>query len=173
MKPALEMTVAVVTIYTAMGIAGALAVPFTPMSREPVLRVPVVEVMNLTKDDTSLFVLAGSDVELSGYLLPVDREGELVYAFALVPFPGACSHTPQPPPETITLVTPEKPYRLDHVYEHVSVKGYLARNSEVSQFFLADGVVRLVSNYAISGAKVEHVTGNTALPKTPWKFLNK
>lgn len=50
--------------------------------------------------------LQDKTVQLSGYALPVDREGDLVYQFLLVPWTGACSHMPTPPPNQIVLVTP-------------------------------------------------------------------
>ncbi|RVC56027.1 DUF3299 domain-containing protein, partial [Mesorhizobium sp. M00.F.Ca.ET.038.03.1.1] len=43
-------------------------------------------------------------IQLAGYALPVDRDGDLVYQFLLVPWTGACSHMPTPPPNQIVLV---------------------------------------------------------------------
>ena len=157
--------------------AGAVAAPPTVNTPE-IFFTPsaVVPVLSSEADRTSLSALAGSEAELTGYLLPVDREGELVYQFALVPFAGACSHMPAPPPSTVVLVTPDKPYRLESVYEHVAVKGRLKLRSELSQLFILDGVVMLKSDYVIAGAEVRHASGGTAKqpPGTsPWKFLNK
>ncbi|RVC72731.1 DUF3299 domain-containing protein, partial [Mesorhizobium sp. M4A.F.Ca.ET.022.05.2.1] len=55
--------------------------------------------------------LQDKTIRLAGYALPVDREGDLVYQFLLVPWTGACSHMPTPPPNQIVLVTPAHPYR--------------------------------------------------------------
>lgn len=136
----------------------------------------IVPVLSSEADRTSLSALAGSEAELTGYLLPVDREGELVYQFALVPFAGACSHMPAPPSGAVVLVTPDKPYRLESVYEHVAVKGRLKLRSELSQLFILDGVVMLKSDYVIAGAEVRQAAGGKAKQPSggsPWKFLNK
>lgn len=55
--------------------------------------------------------LGGHAVEITGFLLPSDREGSLVYEFMLVPMAGACSHARQPPPNQVVRVTPARPSR--------------------------------------------------------------
>ncbi|WP_342634093.1 DUF3299 domain-containing protein [Mesorhizobium tamadayense] len=67
--------------------------------------------------------LAGVVVRLEGYVLPIDREQDLVYEFLLVPWLGACSHAPQPPPNQMVHVIPSAPFRIAHAYEFVSVIG--------------------------------------------------
>src|SRR5882724_7522444 len=64
-------------------------------------------------------------IQLAGYALPIDRDGDLVYQFLLVPWTGACSHMPTPPPNQIVLVTPAHPYRMSEAYQPVSVTGTL------------------------------------------------
>jgi len=117
------------------------------------------------------------NVELKGYALPVDREGDLVYQFLLVPWTGACSHMPTPPPNQIVLVTLPKPYRMEKAYQTVSVTGRLKPDMEKSQLFITDGVAVIQSGYAFSGAAVADVD---SVPETvelqqanPWKFLKK
>lgn len=163
-------------------IAAALLAPIAAASAAPpvmqALEMPgaVMRVLSKEAERTSLGALAGSVAELTGYLLPVDREGELVYQFALVPFAGACSHMPAPPPSAVILVTPDKPYRLEAVYERVTVKGHLKLRPELSQLFILDGVVLLKSDYVIAGARVRQAKGGTATQPpaaSPWKFLNK
>jgi len=160
----------------ATGAATTLAAP--PIA--PIATVPasadIVPVFNAEPDPDSLGTRVGSETTLTGYLLPVDLENELVYRFALVPFPGACSHMPQPPASTIVLVTPDEPFRLDHVYEHVSVEGRLKLRPELSQFYMIDGVVMLQSDYVITKAEVRSVA--ESMPRktpgaSPWKFLKK
>ncbi|MEQ9244653.1 MAG: DUF3299 domain-containing protein, partial [Nitratireductor sp.] len=53
--------------------------------------------------------LSGQTISLSGYLLPADREGELVYSFMLVARRGAGSHIQQPPPSHVNRVVPTNP----------------------------------------------------------------
>lgn len=40
-------------------------------------------------------------VDLTGFVLPIDQDGDLVYEFMLVPWAGACSHMPSPPPNQL------------------------------------------------------------------------
>jgi len=116
-------------------------------------------------------------VELKGYALPVDRDGDLVYQFLLVPWTGACSHMPTPPPNQIVLVTLPKPYRMERAYQTVSVSGLLKQDVERSQLFITDGVTVIQSGYSFTDADVADVD---SVPETvelqqanPWKFLKK
>jgi len=119
---------------------------------------------------------AGGEVELTGFLLPVDYEGDDVYQFMLLPWAGACSHTPPPPPDQVVLVTPAKPIRIERTYEPVSVSGHLNRTRDISQLFILDGVAWVESGYRIRSASVQPADIPAAPPpagSTPWKFLNK
>jgi hypothetical protein len=122
--------------------------------------------------------LAGRRLTIAGYALPVDREGEMVYQFLLVPWTGACSHMPTPPPNQIVLVTPAHPYHLARAYESVSVTGVLKPGMEKSQLFILDGVSVVQSGYAVHRAdvvSVESVPDAVQPPQAanPWKFLKK
>lgn len=125
--------------------------------------------------DTGLALqLAGKTVQLSGYLLPADREGELVYAFMLVPVRGACSHAPQPPANQIVRVVPEEPYRLSRNFEAVSVSGTIRTGIEKTQLFILDGVTTVESGYSISMAAVAPARDlpDTRRRGNPWRFLD-
>lgn len=121
--------------------------------------------------------LQDKTVQLAGYALPVDREGDLVYQFLLVPWTGACSHMPTPPPNQIVLVTPSHPYRMSEAYQPVSVTGALEPGMEKSQLFLLDGASVIQSGYTVRKAEVvdiDVVPDTITLPAdTPWRFLNK
>ncbi|WP_265518734.1 DUF3299 domain-containing protein [Nitratireductor luteus] len=121
--------------------------------------------------------LGGKTVELSGYLLPADREGELVYSFMLVPRSGACSHMVQPPPAQMVRVVPKEPYRLSMNYEAVSVTGKLTLGLEKTQIFILDGPAVVESGYTIRMAQVapDTVSDRTASPaegRSPWSFID-
>ncbi|MBN9242750.1 MAG: DUF3299 domain-containing protein [Mesorhizobium sp.] len=127
--------------------------------------------------ETLAWSAADQKVELKGYALPVDREGDLVYQFLLVPWTGACSHMPTPPPNQIVLVTLPKPYRMEKAYQTVSVSGLLKQDMERSQLFITDGVTVIQSGYSFADAEVANVD---SVPETvelqqanPWKFLKK
>ena len=121
--------------------------------------------------------LEDKTVQLAGYALPVDRDGDLVYQFLLVPWTGACSHMPTPPPNQIVLVTPAHPYTMSEAYQPVSVTGTLQPGMEKSQLFILDGVSVIQSGYTVRKAEVasvDTVPDTVTLPvNSPWSFLNK
>jgi hypothetical protein len=98
--------------------------------------------------------IASEPIRIDGYLLPADRDGDLVYEFMLVPYPGACSHMPQPPPDQIIHVIPHKPYKASESYEPVSVVGRLKMSREQAQLFMIDGVKTVDYEYSIGHAEV-------------------
>lgn len=119
--------------------------------------------------------LEGEAVEITGFLLPSDRDGSLVYEFMLVPTAGACSHAPQPAPNQVVRVTPERPFDADGSYQLVTVKGMLEPGFDKAQLFILDGVRVVESGYSIASAVVE--ARRSAIPAAatgnPWKFLGK
>jgi hypothetical protein len=121
--------------------------------------------------------LEGKTVELAGYALPSDREGDLVYQFLLIPWTGLCSHVPPPPPNQAVLITLKEPYRLSETYETVSVTGVLKPALEKTQLFILDGVSVIESGYTIGSARVapaDKVIGaEPQLKSNPWSFLRK
>lgn len=119
--------------------------------------------------------LGGRTVEITGFLLPSDSEGPLVYEFMLVPMAGACSHSRQPPPNQVVRVTPEQPFEAERIYQIVTVKGTLEPSFDKAQLFILDGVRVVESGYRIGSAAV-NADNQDALPavgSSPWKFLKQ
>lgn len=56
--------------------------------------------------------LKGQRVRLPGYVVPLDLVGDKLQDFLLVPYFGACIHTPPPPANQIVHVTLKKPQAL-------------------------------------------------------------
>ena len=56
------------------------------------------------KISPSLKALDGKMVRIPGYMVPLEDESEIVSDFLLVPYVGACIHTPPPPPNQIVEV---------------------------------------------------------------------
>ncbi len=67
----------------------------------------------------------GQLIEMPGFIVPLEYEGDGVTSFLLVPFYGACIHTPPPPPNQIVLVNLEEPMRFDDPYQPYWVAGNL------------------------------------------------
>ncbi|TIO04977.1 MAG: DUF3299 domain-containing protein [Mesorhizobium sp.] len=138
---------------------------------------PMIAAKMPDRGETLSLNLQDKTVQLAGYALPVDREGDLVYQFLLVPWTGACSHMPTPPPNQIVLVTPSRPHRMSEAYQPVSVTGALEPGMEKSQLFLLDGASVIQSGYAVRKAEVVDVDvvpdTITQPANSPWRFLNK
>jgi hypothetical protein len=98
-------------------------------------------------------------VELTGFILPIDQDGDLVYEFMLVPWAGACSHSAPPPPNQLVHVVSDEPFRMSRVYEVITVTGSLRPGLDKAQLFIMDGVRVLDYGYSMSSAKVARVTG--------------
>lgn len=68
--------------------------------------------------------LNGLDVRLPGYVVPLDfNSGGIYNEFLLVPYFGACLHTPPPPPNQIVYVKASSGAKVDSIYEPVWVEG--------------------------------------------------
>lgn len=65
----------------------------------------------------------GKTVQLPGFVVPIDYDGTGVTAFILVPYVGACVHVPPPPANQLVLVTAERPFELENLFEAVKVTG--------------------------------------------------
>ncbi|MGC4023786.1 MAG: DUF3299 domain-containing protein [Mesorhizobium sp.] len=97
--------------------------------------------------------LEDEQVRIEGYVLPIDRNEDNVYEFFLVPWLGACSHAPQPPPNQMVHVIPKTPLKIGRAYEFVSVSGSLHPEIEKTQLFIMDGRTVLTSGYSIGRAE--------------------
>lgn len=52
-----------------------------------------------TAQKSPAFGLQGKDVSIPGFMVPLEDDDNEVTEFLLVPYAGACIHTPPPPPE--------------------------------------------------------------------------
>ncbi len=72
--------------------------------------------------------LDGNRIKLPGYIVPLDEVKAGLKEFLLVPYFGACIHTPPPPSNQIVLVVPAKPAAGFHSMDTVWVSGTLRVN---------------------------------------------
>jgi hypothetical protein len=71
--------------------------------------------------------LIGETVRMPGFILPLDYQpGGEIDEFLLVPYFGACIHTPPPPPNQIVYVTMDEPIELEEIWAPVWVTGVLS-----------------------------------------------
>lgn len=81
--------------------------------------------------------LDGQHVTLPGYVVPLEFDGQTrMEEFLLVPYFGACIHTPPPPANQIVMATLERATDIGNTYEPVQLRGIL--RTETSKTALAD-----------------------------------
>lgn len=81
--------------------------------------------------------LNGQRVRIAGFVVPLERKGEQVLEFLLVPYFGACIHVPPPPANQIIHVVPEKPVTGMRTMDAMWVSGTLKLDrSETAWAFL-------------------------------------
>ena len=75
----------------------------------------------------ALKALSGQIVRIAGYVVPLDDASQEDAEFLLVPYYGACVHTPPPPPNQMVLVEMEgrQKVRLD-LFEAIWLEGTLS-----------------------------------------------
>ncbi len=99
--------------------------------------------------------LNGKLVTLSGFVLPLEFEGKKVKEFLLVPWVGACIHTPPPPPNQIVLVVATSAFETKGMFEAVTVTGTIQLKTQVQELFLVDGKAEVNVSYNFAQAKIE------------------
>lgn len=68
----------------------------------------------------------GRDIRIPGFMIPLDKTGDAVKSFLLVPYFGACIHSPPPPSNQMIQVFLDKPLQGFHTMDGVWVYGALA-----------------------------------------------
>lgn len=91
--------------------------------------------------------LDGTRIKLPGYLVPLEEGPAGHTEFLLVPYFGACIHTPPPPANQIVLVVPAKPAAGYRSMDTVWVSGTLKATRSNSPMG--------ASGYRLEGALVE------------------
>jgi hypothetical protein len=94
--------------------------------------------------------LNGLYIRMIGYLLPLDFDGKKGVEFLLVPWVGACIHTPPPPQNQIVFIKFDKGYETSSLYTPVWVEGTLRTESLTKELFLVDGISDINLGYAMS-----------------------
>jgi len=104
--------------------------------------------------------LEGMDVKIPGYMLPLDYSAERVTEFLLVPWVGACIHTPPPPRNQIIYVRLATGYSHKSIYEAVWVSGKITTGNRTTKLYLVDGSDDISSGYSILDSQVSPYKGN-------------
>jgi hypothetical protein len=91
--------------------------------------------------------LDGTAVKLPGYLVPLDQAKGEVREFLLVPYFGACIHSPPPPANQIVHVKLAKPAKGYQSMDAVWVRGILTTGRQPSSMGM--------SGYRMQAAGIE------------------
>ena len=78
---------------------------------------------NATKFNETLH---GEYIRMPGFILPLELDAIGVTEFILVPYVGACIHTPPPPANQLVLVRAVNPWPSDQLWEAVWVEGLMS-----------------------------------------------
>jgi hypothetical protein len=99
--------------------------------------------------------LHGQQVRMPGYALPLEFSGTRITEFLLVPWVGACIHTPPPPPNQIVYVKLEKGIENAGQFKPVWVTGEMTVKAATKNLYLVDGSSGINVGYSLQASLVE------------------
>jgi len=99
--------------------------------------------------------LDGKIVRIPGYALPLEFSETGVTEFLLVPYVGACIHTPAPPANQIVFVELNQTYRSQNLYDPVWITGQIKIQPSSRALTFVDGTTDVASGYTINAITVE------------------
>jgi hypothetical protein len=91
--------------------------------------------------------LHGAYVRMPGYIVPLEMDADGVTEFILVPYVGACIHTPPPPANQLVLVRAIRPWPITDLWDAVWVEGRMS--TQLMSTEIAD------TGYALTADKIE------------------
>jgi uncharacterized protein len=97
----------------------------------------------------------GKLIRLAGYVLPLEFSGTKVSEFLLVPWVGACIHTPPPEPNQIVYVKPEKAFDIRRMFDAVWVTGRISASGSRRLVEIVDGSADVDVGYSLRASLVE------------------
>ncbi|MEM1001526.1 MAG: DUF3299 domain-containing protein [Bacteroidota bacterium] len=115
---------------------------------------PKVEEMRAKMANNMNKKLDNTNIEISGYLLPLNFNQGKANEFLLVPWVGACIHTPSPPKNQIIYVKTLEWMDAIELYDPVVLSGLLEVEDRVSELFLGDGTADISTGYNVSNGTV-------------------
>ena len=99
--------------------------------------------------------LDGKMIRIPGYVLPLEFSGKQVSEFLLVPWVGACIHTPPPEPNQIVYVKPDKAFDIQGMFDAVWVTGRISAKASTKSVYIVDGSSDIDVGYAVQASAVE------------------
>lgn len=99
--------------------------------------------------------LDNKSIELSGYLLPLNFNKGKSNEFLLVPWVGACIHTPPPPKNQIIYVKTEEWATAPGLFDAVILMGKITIVEKAANLYLEDGSAIIQTGYSVNAATIE------------------
>ena len=99
--------------------------------------------------------LQGQQIRMLGYALPLEFSGTRITEFLLVPWVGACIHTPAPPPNHIVYVKVDQGIENRGRFTPVWVTGEMAVKVATKNLYLVDGAAGIDVGYSLQAIQVE------------------
>ncbi|MEM9060612.1 MAG: DUF3299 domain-containing protein [Pseudomonadota bacterium] len=99
--------------------------------------------------------LDGEVVRLPGYALPLELSDGGVSEFLLVPYVGACIHTPPPPPNQMVFVKLREEFEITNLYEPVWITGQIRVEQASRSLTYVDGTADVPTGYALQAVTIE------------------
>lgn len=96
-------------------------------------------------------------IRMPGFVLPLEYSGKKVTEFLLVPWVGACIHTPPPPPNQIVHVRLAKRAEFEPAgqFQPVWVTGVMRAKASRTKLSLVDGSADIDVGYSLRGTAIE------------------
>ena len=114
-----------------------------------------IKVLRTKQARATVKSLNGAQISIPGYALPLAYEDEKITEFLLVPWVGACIHTPPPPPNQIIFVRAPEGMQYQGHFAPVLLKGRIEVKSGEYDLFLVDGSAKITAGYALDMSHVQ------------------
>jgi len=98
--------------------------------------------------------LDGKNVRIPGYVLPTELSDGKVVEFLLVPYVGACVHTPPPPANQMVHVKVDEGFTSEGLFAPVWVTGQMTTAMSTQSLSLNDGTTEVEAGYQIMASDV-------------------
>ena len=99
--------------------------------------------------------LDGAQIKLAGYLLPLEYTEKGEKEFLLVPYVGACIHSPAPPPNQIVFVELNQSFKPADLYAPVWVTGTMRTKISSKALSYVDGSADIPVGYTLEANLIE------------------
>lgn len=94
-------------------------------------------------------------VRLPGYLLPLEMSGRKAVEFLLVPYVGACIHTPPPAPNQVVYVVYPAGFEAEGLFTPVWISGPMKAETTNQVVGYEDGSSEVRISYRMDATRVE------------------